>query len=226
MILKDYIAGPPHADQFLAKISPYHYGQSDGITNIDILYLPPYIVGSQNGFIWAAAEVFDTHRGLVIRVDDIWLAILALLKPHIYEAFDPEEDIHVPKFTREQLNNWPLVKKFWDQMLEADERGRLSGGWLSNFFDRRKAAESPEPIFDTAMPSAVASIPLEVDFGQGKWYCTMVGGLFAHSRDESGVDNYEYHAVEPLPGWLVYLDKPPGESKSKEATTVEVKGHR
>ncbi|KAG9506296.1 hypothetical protein J7337_003278 [Fusarium musae] len=335
-ILKDGMSGPQYADIFLKNISPYDYAQSDGITNIDIFFLPPRIVGSQNGFISAAAEVFDTNRALVIRVDDIWLAILALLKPDIYKALDREVDMEIPKFTREQLNDWPLVvrclcemaksrfgpedydllmpkfstttethsgaaalillgsdcpaqahrklekrlhpdyrgamavngartdlekmrnsilrlstrfpklehtlfrldnfvdrllragfqKEFWDQMLETDEQGRVTGGWLSVFFDRRKATVSTQAkLYFGTLTSAVATIPLEVDFGEGTWYCTMVGGLFAHTRDEPGVGNYESIAVEPLPGWLVYLDKDPEGSKSNEATTVEVKGH-
>ncbi|KAJ4246533.1 hypothetical protein NW762_013474 [Fusarium torreyae] len=48
-----------------------------------------YISASQNGFVWSAYHAYNHHRHLIIRPDDIWLAILGQLNPYI-KAKAPE----------------------------------------------------------------------------------------------------------------------------------------
>lgn len=103
-------------------------------------------------------------------------------------------------------------------MLKADSFGRMSG-WLFNFFDPRKLIQPGGFTFDIEMPSAVATIPIRVDFGQGPMDCTVVGGLLAHSRNESGIVNpatFRGYRHQPTIGWLIYRDEKPETSETKE----------
>ncbi|CZR48592.1 uncharacterized protein FPRO_04084 [Fusarium proliferatum ET1] len=310
--------------EILQRISPDDYKKSDGVFNLHLEGDPSQIVASQNGFIWAAADVFDRQSGLIFSVDHIWLAVLAQLKSYIYQVFQPRQTQEIPSFLNEQLRdkkalvnslcdmvlkkfgleaaklllprfsttaesetgaaalillgtnyqvqhhrkfNMPVAAynrgaiiiaggredwyklrrnfedlrnlstelavaishhlmfldnllrgEFWDDMLKADSFGRMSG-WLFNFFDPRKLIQPGGFTFDIEMPSAVATIPIRVDFGQGPMDCTVVGGLLAHSRNESGIVNpatFRGYRHQPTIGWLIYRDKKPETSETKE----------
>ena len=47
------------------------------------LPITPNLDGSPNGFVWAVIQAYNQHRNLVIRPDDVWLAILTQLNLHI-----------------------------------------------------------------------------------------------------------------------------------------------
>ncbi|KAF4426529.1 hypothetical protein FACUT_9839 [Fusarium acutatum] len=108
--------------RLLKKISPEDSEKSDGVIKILLHHLSRHTVASQNGFIWAAAETYDRSTSLIIRVDNIWLAILAQLKPFIDEAFrilgQPVNAAPpVPAFTPRQLDDPELVaERLWDMV--------------------------------------------------------------------------------------------------------------
>ncbi|KAF5653495.1 hypothetical protein F25303_2202 [Fusarium sp. NRRL 25303] len=121
-------------------------------------------------------------------------------------------------------------------MLETNNLGWPTGGWLLWFFDPQKLITQPQGLgFDTDMPSAVSTIPVKVDFGQGPKDCTMVGGLLAHSLDKLSYgdpvtllgqgfvlpipDSFYY--VQPMPGWLFYIDNSPATAKTKEVIVLD-----
>ncbi|KAF5261919.1 hypothetical protein FOXYS1_7384 [Fusarium oxysporum] len=314
-----------HGGQLLEKISPVDSRKSDGVFKINFHRNAFQTVASQNGFIWAAAEIYDRNTGLNIRVDNIWLAILAQLKPYIYQAVRPQAKQDILTFTRAELNNPDLVAKrlsdmvearigpqvtnvlmphfsttmhtdsgaaalillgthckaqphrifmkpkktydrktmvvvgdtadweklrqsfatirtwspdleamvsrhsslldkmlgagyqfdhpseFWDGMLKVDHDGRLSGGWILDFFDPRKINQPEGFTFNDDMTSAVTTIPIRVGHSQDIRNCTIVGGLLGHSRERSGVLDQETRGelgiVQPMSGWLVYFNK-------------------
>ncbi|KAF5713668.1 hypothetical protein FGLOB1_3886 [Fusarium globosum] len=95
--------------QLLERISPDDYVKSDGVCNLHYAPDASHIVPSQNGFIWAAADTHDRNTGLSIQVDNIWLAILAQLKPFILGAFRIQEAQKIPDFTLPELRNPHMV---------------------------------------------------------------------------------------------------------------------
>ncbi|KAK2692119.1 hypothetical protein QWA68_009046 [Fusarium oxysporum] len=108
-----------HGGQLLEKISPVDSRKSDGVFKINFHRNAFQTVASQNGFIWAAAEIYDRNTGLNIRVDNIWLAILAQLKPYIYQTVRPQAKQDILTFTRAELNNPDLAAKRLSDMVEA-----------------------------------------------------------------------------------------------------------
>ncbi|KAF5986333.1 hypothetical protein FCOIX_1610 [Fusarium coicis] len=109
-------------------------------------------------------------------------------------------------------------------MLQTDWLGQPVGGWLLNFFDAQKVAQIQGLRFDTDMPSAVASLPIKVNFGWGPRDCTMVGGSFAYARDTYAPDRetrFGYEFVQPETGWVIYYNKPPETPEMKEDVVVE-----
>ncbi|KAF5603519.1 hypothetical protein FPCIR_1260 [Fusarium pseudocircinatum] len=332
--LHDPKENPRIAAQILDKVSPEDSKKSDGAFLFDCERYSSHIVASQNGFIWAVADVFDRQSGLRIRVDNIWLAVLAQLKPHIYEVFptrvlnelpcflghelidsvstvkclsdmlrarfgDLVTNILLPRFSTTtrydtgaaalillgtncqvqhyrrfgqpvavtnhgpirvigskedwetlrrnfaelkdrsrdlefailrlstMLDNllrsgkqynfpWPYVTadaanplpwwKFWGNVLGTNLDGQIVPDWLDIFFDPRKLERV---AFYLDMPSAVTTIPIRIDSGQGYIDCTLIGGLLAHSRDVSGHDPVTLRGCEqqPLSGWLFYRNK-------------------
>ncbi|KAF4959550.1 hypothetical protein FGADI_1617 [Fusarium gaditjirri] len=320
-----------HGGKLLEKISPADSRKNDGVFRISFYRHATQTIASQNGFIWAAAEAFDRQSGVIIRVDDIWLAVLAQLKPFIYQAVWPLILQYIPNFTRAELNDTQVVaerlcnvvnamfgpkianilirhfstttatdsgaaalimlgrdcqvqhhrrfdkplepdnrapiivvgdtkdwntlretfailrtwspeleklishhskfldemlqREFWDRMLKVEDNGQQTVGWLLNFFDPKKLAQTGPFRFNIEMPSAVTTIPIKADHGQGPRNCTMVGGLLGHSRDSSGVVDPDtrrgFHIVQPMSGWLVYYDKSPETVKTEEVIVIE-----
>ncbi|KAF5618601.1 hypothetical protein F52700_12121 [Fusarium sp. NRRL 52700] len=137
-ILKDHCV----ADDVLRQLSSADKEKNHAVINIHLLQIPSHIVPSQNGFIWAALEIFSRQRRLTIRVDDIWLAVLALLKPLIHEAFNPQGDQGFAICTREELNDTEGMSVF------------LSGMLLKRFGN---------DAFDLLMPTFSTSV--DTDFG-------------------------------------------------------------
>ncbi|KAI1036514.1 hypothetical protein LB503_003305 [Fusarium chuoi] len=97
--------------QLLARISPDDYVKSDAVFNLHYEPDAYNIVPSQNGFIWAATDTHDRNIGLVIQVDNIWLAILTQLKPFILGALRLQEAQKIPEFTLPELENPHMVAK-------------------------------------------------------------------------------------------------------------------
>ncbi|KAF5682513.1 hypothetical protein FCIRC_4947 [Fusarium circinatum] len=107
------------ANDLLLRLSRADLEKSYGIIYINLLGIPPYIWPSQNGFIWAASEVFDKQRGLTIQVDHIWLAGLALMKPLLHEAFGLQEDQEIPAFTQDELKDEQRVANCLTDMVKV-----------------------------------------------------------------------------------------------------------
>ncbi|KAK6705119.1 hypothetical protein SNK05_009011 [Fusarium graminearum] len=92
----------------LKGISPYLYRRSkEARTSLNIKEsTTSFVSGSVNGFIWSACQAYDRGTPLVIRPDDVWLAILQSIGrfclPHtddilLNEMFD------VPRLTKEDF---------------------------------------------------------------------------------------------------------------------------
>lgn len=45
--------------------------------------LPPVLIADKNGFVNAIVEAFNHHHHLVVRPDDIWLAILTQFSSYV-----------------------------------------------------------------------------------------------------------------------------------------------
>ncbi|KAF5724529.1 hypothetical protein FMUND_703 [Fusarium mundagurra] len=117
--LDDPNQNPPIAAQILEKVSPEDSKKSDAVFFFDRPRHSYQIVASQNGFIWAVADVYDRQSGLRIRVDNIWLAVLAQLKPHIHQVFDTRETKELPYFSEHELKDTERVVKCLRDMLGA-----------------------------------------------------------------------------------------------------------
>ncbi|KAF5557192.1 DUF4419 domain-containing protein [Fusarium phyllophilum] len=122
-----------HGGQLLDKISPADNAKSAGVFTINFFNHTAETIDSQNGFIWALAEYFDKHTGLIIRVDDIWLAALALLKPHICEVFHTRQTQKIPTFTRAQLKDTKEVVDCLTDMVKATFGDQVANLLLPRF---------------------------------------------------------------------------------------------
>ncbi|KAF5694515.1 hypothetical protein FDENT_1127 [Fusarium denticulatum] len=117
--LDDPKENPRIAAQILEKVSPEDFKKSDGVFFFDRPRSSSQILASQNGFIWAVADVYDRQSGLRIRVDNIWLAVLAQLKPHIHEVFPTREVNELPYFLEPELKDTNRTVKCLCDMLGA-----------------------------------------------------------------------------------------------------------
>ncbi|KAF5653494.1 hypothetical protein F25303_2201 [Fusarium sp. NRRL 25303] len=108
-----------HGGNLLKEISPTDSAKCSHVFKVDFFKPTAKTIASRNGFISAAAEVFDKKTGLLIRVDDIWLAVLALLKPHICQVFHPQQTPESLSFTRAELNDKKELNKRLCAMVDA-----------------------------------------------------------------------------------------------------------
>jgi hypothetical protein len=98
--------GDYQGTKLLETLSPADRAKSDGVFAFQYFKDTAHVIDSQNGFIGAAAHVFDRQACLLIRADDIWLAALALMKPHmtLHTWQTP-----IPSFTLAQIMDVTLV---------------------------------------------------------------------------------------------------------------------
>ncbi|KAF4970403.1 hypothetical protein FSARC_2565 [Fusarium sarcochroum] len=61
-----------------------------------------YISASENGFVWSACHAYNHHRHLIIRPDDVWLAILGQLNPYIKANDYRLRKYFVPRTSQEE----------------------------------------------------------------------------------------------------------------------------
>ncbi|KAF5544737.1 DUF4419 domain-containing protein [Fusarium mexicanum] len=100
---------PRVGDKILEQVSHSHVRHSHGVFRIELNHHSPVIVPCNNGFIWAAIEVYDSNPRVTIRADEIWLAILAQLKPQMAKFRKNQTQDNIPTFTTEQLNDTAQV---------------------------------------------------------------------------------------------------------------------
>ena len=88
-----------------------HSSFSDSLPDI------PNLDGSPNGFVWAVIQAYNQHRNLVIRPDDVWLAILTQLNLHINsthaEGLRGKFVAHGDQRELEIVHNGPLDTNDW-----------------------------------------------------------------------------------------------------------------
>ncbi|KAF5986332.1 hypothetical protein FCOIX_1609 [Fusarium coicis] len=98
--------GDYQGSRLLETLSPADRAKCDVVLWIEFSKSTAHVIDSQNGFIGAAAHVFDRQACLLIRADDIWLAALALLKPHmtLHTLQAP-----IPSFTSAQIMDVTVV---------------------------------------------------------------------------------------------------------------------
>ncbi|KAF4483539.1 duf4419 domain containing protein [Fusarium agapanthi] len=130
----------------LEQISKSGSHRSGGVFIFGFLYRSPYMVPCHNGFILAVTEIYDSNPRLTIRADNIWLAILAQLKPWIAGFRKKQKVEKTIDFTTEQLKDSALVAK------------RLSDRVETEFGDEKK--EVLMPHFCTTTPEDTISVAL------------------------------------------------------------------
>ncbi|KAH7210752.1 uncharacterized protein BKA55DRAFT_546829 [Fusarium redolens] len=106
------------ADEFLAKVSSDYHAKSRGVLKSHFHRTASHIVARKNGFILAAKVFYQKDCAIIIRADNIWLAILAQLTPWIYQAAPVPENQHIPTFTPNQLDNPVWVARYLSHCVE------------------------------------------------------------------------------------------------------------
>ncbi|KAF5990081.1 hypothetical protein FBULB1_277 [Fusarium bulbicola] len=137
---------PRVGDKILQQVFENQNINSGGVFRIELFHHSPEIVPCHNGFIWAATEIYDGNSQLTIRVDDIWLAILAQLKPEMAEFRKTQNQYNTAIFTTEQLNNSAQVAQ------------RLSDTVKKRFDDEKRQVLMPH--FSTTTPEDTTSAAL------------------------------------------------------------------
>ncbi|KAF5557270.1 hypothetical protein FNAPI_5482 [Fusarium napiforme] len=96
-------------DDFLKRLSFLDWTRSKGVSQLQVLRIATEVVPCQNGFIWTAAKVHDSDSNVTIRIHNMWLAILAQLRPLIYRNCRRPLNMAVTIFTNQELHDPTLV---------------------------------------------------------------------------------------------------------------------
>ena len=143
-----YGSGPrKNATQLLEECSHEHHFSCEQMLHSsfsDDLETTPNIVGSFNGFVWAVIQAYNQHRNLVIRPDDVWLAILTQLNVHInanakelrgrFVAHDGQMELEIVHDGPLEDYNWKeFPQKVVDKLGQLVTDGDLKQWILPNF---------------------------------------------------------------------------------------------
>ncbi|SCV27178.1 uncharacterized protein FFB14_01426 [Fusarium fujikuroi] len=119
--------------EYLAMLSPTDRSKSNGVFQIQLHGDGPELEPCQNGFVWAATNIYDSDSALNIRVEDMWLAILAQLKTQILYRFRITKPTTIPTFSPEELNNPTEVANRLSNMVETALNDLLAGVLMPDF---------------------------------------------------------------------------------------------
>ncbi|KAF5608214.1 uncharacterized protein FSUBG_4750 [Fusarium subglutinans] len=124
---------PYVADDFLSRLSIANWKKSDGVSKHQLSYGDTEVVPCHNGFIWAAAKVYDSDSALTIRIDDMWLAMLAHLKPVLYRHSRFTRITTLSTFTNEDLDDRILVASRLTDVVKTKLGDPLASTLMPNF---------------------------------------------------------------------------------------------
>ncbi|KAF5590849.1 hypothetical protein FPANT_5880 [Fusarium pseudoanthophilum] len=100
---------PANRDDFLKRVSHLNWTRSESVFKFEVPWLAPEVVPCQNGFIWAAAKMHDSDHSVSIRIHNMWLAILAQLRPLIYRNCRFPQNMAIITFTNQELDDPTVV---------------------------------------------------------------------------------------------------------------------
>ena len=102
------------------------------------------IRASSNGFVWACIQAYNGHHKLVIRPDDVWLAILTQFSlyvnahaeelRHHFVAHEGQKELEVEGGGSTNTYNWSLFPKKIARMIEENVKDPELRDWIEPSF--------------------------------------------------------------------------------------------
>ncbi|KAF5253582.1 hypothetical protein FANTH_1509 [Fusarium anthophilum] len=118
---------------FLLRLSRAAFNKSQGVIYFHMYRDIRQVIASQHGLIWTATQVYDNDPAITIRVDNIWLAILAQLKPQIFTHRQAFAINYTEVFTQTDLDDQNVVADRLSARVRAKLGDHVAGILLPHF---------------------------------------------------------------------------------------------